>query len=190
MLVNKNLIPFLQFREQILDISMLEDKYGVILPPIYRSFICTFHPFFAHIKLKNTEEKNAEQNEFKNFVSVIYTQEDKEHYTIDDDTLCLDNFLEPEEVLEFTQRPYNAWQGDVLFIGQHGYWGGLMLGIGEENADKIYHYDSSAEMKYMAENIFVLIQKMQIVKSSFAPNNLNVDQLYKNWGEDFWRIKN
>lgn len=190
MIIDKNLVPFLQFREQILDISDLEEKYGFILPPIYRAFITTFQPSFSHIKFKAKEVHSSIRDGFGSFVVVIYPKEKKEYYTVEDDLLCLDSFLEVEEVLSFRQRAYTGWTEDVLFIGDHGYWGGLMVGIGAHNADKIYHYDSSAKMKYIAKNIFSLIKEMQLVKYDHIPF-LSVDttKLYKKWGENFWRIQ-
>ncbi len=183
MIFDKNIFRFLQFRETILDINHLENKYQITLPPIYRSFITVFQPCFAHIKYKFNNKEG-----YGSFVVPIYSSIEKDSYTSDDDEFSFDFFKEPEEVLSF-QRSNEGYLKDFLFIANHGYSGGLLVGIGESNKDKIFHNTDSSIIEYIAENIFELIQKMHLAKYDFESPPIDEKNLYKNWGEDFWRIK-
>jgi hypothetical protein len=78
---------------------------------------------------------------------------------------------------------------DLLFIANHGYGGGLLVGIGENNKDQIFHNADSTIVNFMANNIFELIHKMGIVQYDFEKPPIDTSKLFKNWGEDFWRIK-
>ena len=78
---------------------------------------------------------------------------------------------------------------ELIPIGTNSFNQYLMLGVGEENADKIY-YESRSEDKIelLSDNIFEYFTKIEVVpKTSYSLPHLNV--LYKNWGENFWRIR-
>jgi hypothetical protein len=183
MTFDKNILKFLQFRDKVLDIKELEDKYQIKLPPIYRSFITVFKPCFGHIKYKRKESEG-----FGSFVIPMYSSIEKENYTSDDDELSFDFFKEADEMLSWP--PSNeGYLKDYLFIGNHGYSGGLLVGIGEENQDKIFHNTDNIIISYIAENIFELLQKFRLTKYDFDTPSIDETKLYKLWGEDFWRIK-
>ncbi len=183
MTFDKNILRFLQFRDKVLDIDHLEEKYQIKLPPIFRSFITVFKPYFAHIKYKRKDKE-----EFGSFVVPLYTQMEKENYSSDDDELAFESFKEVEQILSFLPSNEEHLEG-YLFIANHGYWGGLLVGIGEENKDKIFWNSDDTTIHYMAENIFELLQKFQLVKYHFIEQPLvDENKLYKLWGEDFWRL--
>jgi hypothetical protein len=182
-MINKNLVRFLQFRETIIDTSSLEEKYGIVLPPIYKSFISVFDPCFAHLKVKKTG-----QEKFQSFVVPCYSSSDLNEHTYDDDELSFDYFREVEEVLSF-ERSNEGHLVDLLFIAHHGYSGGLLVGIGENNKDQIFHNTDSTVVTYVANNIFELIHRMELVQYDSETPSVQTSKLYKNWGEDFWRVK-
>lgn len=182
-MIDKNLVRFLQFRKKVIDTTPLEKKYGIELPPIYKSFISVFDPCFAHIKVKKKGQEN-----FQSFVYPFYSSSVLKDYTYDDDELSFDYFREVKEVLS-SERSNEGYLKDLLFIAHHAYSGGLLVGIGEHNKDQIFHNTDSTIITYMADNIFELLQKMQLVQYDAEEPPVKISKLYKNWGEDFWRYR-
>jgi|GEM_PF-2502234 len=185
MILDKNILRFLQFRQKIINVKELEEQYQINLPPIYKSFITVFKPHFAHIKYKHRQQQG-----FGSFIVPLYSSIEKENYSIDDDEFAFESFKEIDEVFSFPRSNKGYLKG-YLFIAHHGYSGGLLVGIEEHNKDKIYHNTDSTVIEYIAENIFELIQRIQLVKYHFREYpEVNEADLYKLWGEDFWRVKN
>lgn len=182
-MIDKNLHRFLQFRDEIIDVATYESNYGIVLPPIYKSFISVFKPYFAHQKIKTSEEGN-----YQSFIVPIYTSVPSESMCSDDDELAFESFKEVDEL--FTFEPSNkGYLTDLLFIANHGYSGGLLLGIGAHNKDQIFHVTDSTVVNFMANNIFELIHKFALIQYDFDTPHVDTNKLYKNWGEEFWRIK-
>ena len=182
-MIDKNLFRFLQFRDEVLDLTSLEEEYGIQLPPVYRSFISVFKPYFAHHKIKK-----GDGEDYQSFIVPFYSSIELTEYTSDDDELALESFKEVDELFSF--EPSNkGYLTDLLFIANHGYAGGLLLGIGEGNQDQIFHSADSTNVNFMANNIFELIHKIGLVQYDFDTPPVQTDRLYTNWGEDFWRIK-
>jgi len=179
-MVDKNLLPFLQFREEVLDTVPLEQEYGITLPPIYRSFISVFKPHFAHQRIKKSD------GSFQSFLVEFYSSLELDEYSIDDDELGFEAFKDLREVLT-DERSNQGYLNDLLFIANQGYAGGLLVGIGEHNKDQIFHNTDSTVITYMASNIFELIHKIQWIHYDFEIPPVKTSRLYKNWGEDFWR---
>ena len=182
-MLNKNLLRFLQFRDEIIDVGIYEEKYNLNLPPIYRSFISVFKPYFAHQKVKTGDDER-----FQSFIVPFYSSCKQESYNIDDDELAFESFKDIEELFKF-ERSNEGYLKDLLFIANHGYSGGLLVGIGKDNKDQIFHNTDSTVITFMANNIFELIHKIELVECDFDTPPINTSSLYKNWGEEFWRIK-
>lgn len=179
-MIDKNIVRYLQFRDTVLDTDPLEVKYGIALPPIYRSFISVFKPYFAHLKIKK------DNNGYRSFVVPLYSSLKLEEYTIDNDELSFDSFMELEKVLKLHSRNPRFLE-EYLFIAEQGYSDGLMLGIGQENQDKIYHNNDTESPEFFANNIFEFLSDMKLVHYDFDEAPVDTSKLYKNWGEDFWR---
>ena len=126
--------------------------------------------------------------EFQSFIVPFYSTLTLKEYTIDDDELGFESFKELEEVLTF-ERSNRGYLENMLFIANHGYSGGVLVGIGEKNKDKIFHNTDSTVVNFVAENIFELINKIGLIQYDFEEIPVNTHRLYKNWGEDFWRLK-
>ena len=184
MIIDKNTLRFLQFRDEVLDVSSHEEKYGIILPPIYKSFLSVFLPYFAHHKVKISENE-----EFQSFLIPFYSSETSDGMTSDDDELSLDYFRDVNELFS-DPRSNKEHLKDLLFIAHHGYSGGLLVGIGEENEDKIYHNTDTTVVTFVANNIFEFLQKCQLAKYDFEEPPIETSKLFRNWGENFWRSRN
>ena len=160
-MIIKNYIKILEYREEILDTKPMETKYGIRLPPVFKSFYSVYKPYFLVEKYKSSNN-----GEHIQFTKLIYSSQKSDSYTHDDDEFALDSFKELEELLTF--EPSNKGHlKDLLFIGNHGYFGGLLVGIGEDNADKIYMNIGPKPVIFIAENIFELIHKMVVIHTEF-----------------------
>lgn len=77
----------------------------------------------------------------------------------------------------------------IADIGQVGF-GGLYVGCAENNLDQIWIYNSDYDVKYkkVSENIFFFLNLLTF-NDEFSDYEGNYSKLYRNWDEDFWRIK-
>ena len=182
-MIDKNLINVLLFRKEVLNMERYEEEYGIILPPIFKSFYSVFEPYFGAEKYM---VENSSEAIF--FTSAIYSSLALESYTFENDEFAFQSFKGLPEL--FTFEPSNKdFAKDMLFIADHGYWGGLMVGIGEQNRDKIFHSSGTKVVTFLADNIFELIQKMVVVQYEIDEPWINTKKLYKNWDENFWRLR-
>lgn len=185
MFIDKNMLNFLQFRDEILNIDELEAKNNIKLPPVYKAFITTFKAHFPNFQFQLEEDKEKVNVIFPKYFSGTSIQE----FSIDDNSICPIIFKEPEELLNFDKDDmWGGWEGDIIFIADHSYWGGLMLGIKEHNADKIYHQDGGPT-KLIANNIFEFLKDIYYVEDTDDFPNLDLSNLYRNWDERFWRLR-
>lgn len=67
----------------------------------------------------------------------------------------------------------------------------LMLGIGEKNSDRIYYFVRHLDeyLREISENIFEFFKDYHIEISEHYQSTVPFDRLYRNWGEDFWRVR-
>ncbi|BDC98858.1 SMI1/KNR4 family protein [Persicobacter psychrovividus] len=80
----------------------------------------------------------------------------------------------------------------LLPIGECNDQGILMLGIGEANRDQIFIEYAHLEERihFVSETIFSFFQDYKIVPNeTYLPDGISFENLFKSWGEDFWRIK-
>lgn len=105
-------------------------------------------------------------------------------------------FFNQQELL----RDWNNYSNDsseflshgLLRIANIGIGGGIFLGMKGSKRDQIFlvNWDSDEEYQLLAENIFEFSKLLFFEEDKI---NLGSDreysQLYKNWGEDFWRVK-
>ncbi len=72
--------------------------------------------------------------------------------------------------------------------------GHLYISIDEGSEGKIYIesfllYDSKQKYKLIETDIFSFINNISLIENSYQMNNYSKDQLYRNWDEDFWRVR-
>jgi hypothetical protein len=67
--------------------------------------------------------------------------------------------------------------------------GGVYIGIKEDNFGKVYVYwwDMCPAPIFLADDIFQFVKGITCIM--WNQDNIQPKQLYKNWGEDFWRIR-
>jgi hypothetical protein len=67
----------------------------------------------------------------------------------------------------------------------------VMLGVGKSNADKIFYFARWKEerLALVAENIFEFFKDYYIEIEPVYLHGITLNQLYRNWNEDFWRVR-
>jgi hypothetical protein len=174
----------------IKQIIEIENQLGFDLPPIYKFFIEYFetgkgsfsNDFFLNPKRSEKYILNAPlyeplKDNKKWFLSVSYFDD------IDKVANDWKSYLCHEK--EWTEFKF-------LRIAEIGQGGGLFVSTRKEDLDVVYQVVWDWEEPYfkVAGNIF------ELVKGFIMPNingviadNYNTSQLYKNYGEDFWRVR-
>jgi hypothetical protein len=95
-------------------------------------------------------------------------------------------------IQNFFNDDFEKYQNDFIVIGETSWHFPLMIGMNSENCDKVYVYDLDKDkLVFLAENIFEYLMniKLDFSNNFNLPIGKTVNDLYKNWNEDFWRLK-
>ncbi len=184
-MLKKNKYPFLQFNDNYLSketIEELELLNNLRLPPIFKAFIQVFQPYLA---INSYMDENI--STLNNFVVPIFLKDNEGDFTLEDDELSFECFMKIEEV--FDPNIFQMYLDDfgLIPISHHAFSGSLMLGCRPKNLDQIFLMRDSNEFEFIAENILHFIYQLEI--DFFDIPTKLIPLLYKNWGEDFWRIR-
>lgn len=158
------------------DFLLLEER-GIFLPPLYKIFFSYFKPGDLSI-LFNVEKGDEEIYQKTPFLTWASTD------------LCpqvIDCLFTEEEII------FNDIESsDYIAIGYINVEV-LLVGINSTNKDEIFQHrfndriDSDPSFVKIAENIFEYVQTIEEIETDFAKKNKHL--LYKNWGENFWRLR-
>ncbi|WP_299715188.1 SMI1/KNR4 family protein [uncultured Tenacibaculum sp.] len=175
---------FLLFREKKVEVFEFENTHNIKLPPIYKSFITNFKPYFDFSTCLDESDGTH-----KDFMTHIYSSIEKEKYNIDDDELSFESFIDLEDLMKYESQKQYVNNFSLIPISYHGHGGGLFVGLQKNNLDKIFYAIDSFEFELIADNIFELLSKFRLVTVDYDFKNLDTNKLYKNWHENFWRLK-
>jgi hypothetical protein len=166
------------------------DWYKHSLPPKMEIFYNSFDILRGRM-ISTTVFMPAENREF-NIGQLSYLGNYSEF-------IGLYDFVSLEESIESMKNSFNPedkiHQMHVAYIGDCINNRVLMVGIGDKNLDKIYlecseHFSDGSRMVEVANDIFEFLGKLALLeKENIGLGISGYDKLYKNWGEDFWRIK-
>ena len=157
------------------DLRYLE-KYGIFLPPIYTIFF-TYYKTGDFLEIFNLEKGNVKMGGAL-FLSSIQTHNDIEIF----DTLFDMNRLISNNGTEVSDYLRIGYIGNEI----------LLVGINTENKDKIFRHrfndrtPNDPSYIKMAEDVFEYIQSFYECEINQEKEKLSY---FRNWGEDFWRIK-
>ncbi len=110
------------------------------------------------------------------------------------------HFFSPEE-LENELKSYAAQFDDYhkqgfIRIGLFDISDSILLGVTKENSDTIWKLngdwgDDRPYKEKLADDIFEFINSLKevIIKVNLLARKIDEKKLYKNWDEDFWRVK-
>lgn len=173
-----------------LNIAEIENQLGFSLPPLYKFFNENFET--GKSSFMNEYFFNPKRNENYILNAPLYEPlKDSEKWF-----LSISYFDDLNQV-------FNSWKSYLRYekewleykflkIGDIGQGGGLFVSTRPEDLDVIYQVVWDWEEPYfkVADNIFELIRGFVLPDiSGVLTDNYNVSQLYRNYGEDFWRIR-
>jgi len=167
--MQKSSAEFIVFRKNELDILGLEERYGISVPPIYRSFIEVFDTILGDVVKLNSEELDT--------LSYYIYLDEKGNDSLFEDLMDL------EDSLKF-RNSSDIWvENSVMPITEHSHGGTILIGYSEANCDRLYYqYDDG--LKFVENNIYTFLRNLRFeYNESYLKSNL-----YKNYGDDFWRI--
>ena len=164
------------------EIATMEKDFSLTLPPLFKLFATYFELGSC------CTEKYLAKSENSYYPLEIPYYPNNENVEWD--------FYNIEDVFEHHHTLMGYGDEDIengfLRIAAVSIGGSIFVGINGENIDKIILslWDKFPLYEVLSNNIFEFIQKF---KQKPIPEeyliNTKFSQLYKNWGEDFWRVK-
>ena len=167
-------------------IISIEKELSLKLPPILSAFFQTFE-FENSIK--------GELVYYKESISSLSSF--MEGYFLFEEDIAFYNFFQIEEIAKNMHIVYNKedeiWDKQVIAIAECAFQGFLLIGVGNTNKDEVYieYATETPRITYLCGNILDFFRHY-IVKPdamSMQRNKFRLSQLYRNWGEDFWRVR-
>lgn len=176
-----------------------EEKLKIKLPPIYKLFLESYYigSRLASGQLWDEfkrQEMFVEKTNKYYFINKNVNSAYNDDFTLNQPHLCIDIF---QELSNDSDLFFEYGVVDCFPIGA-GYSvnsPGLFVGIMDYNLDKIYLENSGlrkGKWTFLANNIFEFIRGFEIVEytaEECRKYQFTYDKLYKNWGEDFWRVR-
>ncbi|KAF9660122.1 SMI1/KNR4 family protein [Tenacibaculum sp. ZH5_bin.1] len=148
--LNKDYATFLKFRKESLSLDLLEQEFNLRLPPIFRAFVQNFEGIIGDVYLD-------ENNELQTLTYYKY-----EAHEIKNMDLMFTDFLDIEQVFESYNNNDIWFDNGVVPITEHDHGGTILLGIREENQDKLY-FEYSNGLEYIENNIFSFLKNLKFV---------------------------
>jgi hypothetical protein len=165
-----------------LDIAALEKKCGILLPKMYRLFAETFYLGKEYMQIDKYYSNKFKEN--YNIYSYNHTN----------DEIGFSEFIDLESAFNVYSSGGLSDQDyrNEYFPIADASLGGLFVGT-RNDADKIIWDTKRLDNKYevVADNIFEFVRGLEVKKISGGTAHYQFDysKLYKNWGEDFWRLR-
>ncbi len=165
------------------DIKLIESSLGFSLPPLYKLFIETFY----------VGEKNLFTE--KVFISSLGYFRDLSYYYFlhNGETIGFSYFINIEKAIEVYSSnyltDYHYERNYFPFAVSDG--GGLCVGTKDEEIDKIVWDDPYGGYQVIANNVFEFIRgiKVDFLEEENLYGGIKYSQLYKNYGEYFYRVR-
>lgn len=175
------------------NIDELEEKLGCTFPSKYRLFVETFDfgmdIFSGAIKYMCEYLYLIENN--KELITM------PQYY--DNTTFSFAGFFDFKYSVDIYEKSQKKrYSNDLFFrynlfpIGTTDYQAHLCVGMSEKVLDQIIVAEhESGEIKFVSNDIFTFVRGIRSValENRLKYLNINTSQLYKNWNEDFWRVR-
>lgn len=169
--------------DESIDIDRLEKQYQLKLPPKYRLFCETFILGDESLMFDQyTASGNA--NDLRHCSFYVYAPNTEVRFA---------GFNTPENAFEYSQNVDEWIDKKYLPIGHVGFNGAIVVGTQASDQDKIFlhDFDSSPEYTVLADDIFQFMKGVVLepIPEEDLIGGAKYSTLYKNWGEDFWRVR-
>ncbi len=171
----------------VIDITNLEEIHNLQLPPIFKIFA-------SHFNLGEfvTEKYfSGKYSDYLQLTGVYY-----EPKGLDDNNIGITGLYPIKKIFEYHKNLQGYTDDDLekglIRIADIGFGGGIFVGTKNNEVDSIllHSWDREPQYEILSTSIFGF---MQGITSITTPENELVEakysQLYKNFGEDFWRVR-
>jgi hypothetical protein len=167
------------------NIHGLEQKYSLAFPPRYRLFISLFDLEGMESQL---EYEDGEGNP-DYFGGLTYLDSS---FGPDQDIVMFDEFLPPEVSLSNWDADDDWAEAKFLPIATCGHGGNVLLGYSPQNGDQVFLQDQFGQVFLLNNDIFDFVKHLafEAVPEEELDEGVTYDQLYRNLGEDIFRIHN
>lgn len=169
------------------DFEYLEKTYNITIPPLYKIFLTYFE--LGEKKMLTDELVHPQTGHLWPCTWIYSELSDKFDFMFVD-------FTTIEYALPLMKEQYDA--DDELFTKKYIMIGGtssgstIVLGTEGEDTDMVLlDTESKGRFKKLHVNILQFVQSLVRLptKPEYLPEGVKFDQLYKNWGEAHWRVK-
>lgn len=168
--MKKSSAEFMKFRKSDIDLSELEKGFNLAIPPIYRSFVEVFDSIAGDII----------KTESNHFETLSYFQ----YIDTKGNDLMFEGFMDIADSLMYRDNSDSWVENKVMPISSHSHGGTIVIGYSTENMDKLYfEYDQGLVL--LENHIYSFIRNLNFVVLEDFPKA----SIFKNWGEDFWRVR-
>ncbi|MEW4923629.1 hypothetical protein [Algibacter sp. 2305UL17-15] len=165
----------------------VEEVIGFELPNYFKFFTSLYE--LGSNKILSHKYLNSKFKSVSDCGLVVFKPSQNEEYGFD-------GFFDENELINdwesYSIDSHEFLEYGLVRIANIGIGGGVFIGTKDEKRDKIYLVNWSKDEDYylIADNIFEFSKSLIFKEEdSFIPQNSSYSQLYKNWGEDFWRVK-
>ncbi len=183
----KNGLELIKANSELLDIQKLEEMNNLVLPPVYRMFAS----YFRLDEFGYEKYFSSKYSDYFQLTGVYY-----EPKGLEENNIGITGLYSIEKVFEHYKNLQGYTDDDIekklIKIADIGYGGGIFIGTEGDNTDSIFLHSWDREPQYelLARNIFKFLQSIkQIELPEEDLIETKYSQLYKNYGEDFWRIR-
>jgi hypothetical protein len=164
-----------------IDFTALEKRYGVSIPPLFKVFASSF---ILGDELIYTDRYKTREMEFFYASYFVYKPNTEVRFA---------GFNNVEKAIGLIEV-LDVWkENKYIPIGHCGFNGAVLLGTQGTEEDKIilHNLDSKIEFVNLCDNIFEFVRGLFLepIEESGLKDGIMFEQLYKNWGEDFWRVR-
>ncbi|SNQ45035.1 hypothetical protein [Cellulophaga lytica] len=181
----KNGFEFIENRPlgEIIDFKKWEDKYQLVLPPIFKTFIENFK---IESELKNIKFLDSDEDE---------SQLGTIRFNNGNISILISNFMSIKDI-------YTDWKGGGEFeewekygiirighLGESG-GGGICIGNTDRNKDEIWqlNWDTPEYNRKIANNIFEFVRGLSFTTEFSNLDRIDYPKLYKKWGDSHWKL--
>jgi hypothetical protein len=181
-------------KKREVQISALENELGFMLPQTLRIFYLMYQV--------NDLEKYKSHGYLSFKFGVLDTSYDRLNWPPLFVSPLKELGYDPSDFFEFSEinlglrdffnDNYAEFEKKFRCIGETSWQFPILIGINSENSGKIYAYDmDNHKLVYIAESIFDYLMGIELDFSNnyCLPEGKTMDDLYQNWGEDFWRVR-
>ncbi|CAM1344045.1 hypothetical protein [Tenacibaculum amylolyticum] len=167
--------------------SKIEKLIGFELPKYFKLFASLYELGEGNVLLQ--KYFNSKFSSYSDCGLIIFTPSQNEEYNFS-------GFFNNNELLNdwevYSSDSHEFLEHGLIRIADVGIGGGIFIGTRDENEDKIFlvNWSKSEDYCLIANNIFEFSKTLMFKEEkTFLPNEVSYSELYKNWGEDFWRIR-